>query len=403
MAGHQYVVIGGAGAMGRITVRDLIETCAAGDEVVIADYDFTKAKALADSYSNRSKGPKVTALQVDVKNRAATANALKGAFVVINSVQYQLNVAVMEAALDAKIHYVDLGGLFHTTRKQLELHDRFKAIGRTALLGMGAAPGITNILSRYGADRLDEVTEIHTRVASMDQTKYVPIPALAVSYSLQTILEEFSFEPAVFTKGKFTFVKPMSGDNPHRFPNPIGLRKPMYTIHSEVATLPLTFASKGVKEVSFKIAFDPEFTDRVRFLRDLGLGSHDPIEVQGGKVRPIDVVNKIAMNQPPVKQVGKLKQYEVVRSIVKGKSKGKKVTWIVDCHTAGMPEWGVGLDIDTGSPPAVAAQMLAAGEITETGAIPAEVAVPPEAFFKRLKRRKMTMKATKKSGWGLAT
>ncbi|MEW6055657.1 MAG: saccharopine dehydrogenase NADP-binding domain-containing protein [Bdellovibrionota bacterium] len=393
----KYVVIGGAGAMGRITVKDLVETCAKTDQIVIADFDLNKAKALAASFADN----RVSAVHVDVKNHQSTANALSGAFVAINAVQYQMNLDVMEAALAARCHYIDYGGLFHTTLKQLELGDRFKRIGRLALLGMGAAPGITNILSRHAADQLERVTEIHTRVASMDKTKYAPKPALAISYSLKTILEEFSFEPAVFTKGKMTFVEPMSGDLPHRFPAPIGLRKPMYTIHSEVATLPHSFASKGVKEVSFKIAFDPEFVDRVRFLRDLGFGSHDPVEVAGGvRVAPIDVANKVAMSQPASRQVGQLKQYEVVRAVVKGTKKGRKVTWVIDCHTAGMPAWGIGLDIDTGSPPAIAAQMLAAGEIIETGALPAELAVPPEAFFKHLKKRKMTVKATRKSGWG---
>jgi saccharopine dehydrogenase-like NADP-dependent oxidoreductase len=67
-----------------------------------------------------------------------------------------------------------------------------------------------------------------------------------------------------------------------------------------------------------------------------------------------------------------------------------------------MPAWGVGLDIDTGSPPAVAAQMLAAGEITATGALPPEVAVPTAPFFRRLALRKMQLKATRKAGWGLS-
>jgi saccharopine dehydrogenase (NAD+, L-lysine-forming) len=395
----KYAVIGGAGAMGRITVRDLVETCAPSDEILIADYDLAKAQALAAAIGD----PRVKAVRVDVKNRHEALKALAGVFVVINAVQYQLNLEVMELALAANCNYVDLGGLFHVTRKQMELSPRFKSAGKTAILGMGAAPGITNILSRFGAEKLDRVTEIHTRVASIDRTKYVPKPALAVSYSLQTILEEFSFDPAVFTKGRFTFVKPMSGDVPHRFPSPVGIQRPMYTIHSEVATLPLSYAEKGVREVSFKIAFDPEFVDRVRFLRDLGMGAHDPIEVAGTRVRPIDVVNKIAMTQSPPRQVGKLKQYEVVRAIVKGEKDRKKVTWIVDCHTSGMPDWGIGLDVDTGSPPAVAAQMLAAGEIVEKGALPPEVAVPPEPFFKRLKIRKMKIKAERKSGWSFPT
>jgi saccharopine dehydrogenase-like NADP-dependent oxidoreductase len=130
------------------------------------------------------------------------------------------------------------------------------------------------------------------------------------------------------------------------------------------------------------------------------MASHDSIEVGSTKVAPVDVVNKVAMSQPPAKQVGKLKQYEVVRAVVKGTHKGKKVTWVVDCHTAGMPKWGIGLDIDTGSPPAIAAQMLAAGQITEVGTIPAEIAVPPEAFFKHLKKRNMKVVSSRKQGWG---
>jgi saccharopine dehydrogenase-like NADP-dependent oxidoreductase len=176
----------------------------------------------------------------------------------------------------------------------------------------------------------------------------------------------------------------------------------MYTIHSEVATLPLTYRDRGIREVTFKIAFDPAFVDRVRFLRDLGLASHEPVEVGGVKVRPIDVADRVAMTQPPPVPRGRLDQHEVVRAIVKGRAKGKKVTWVVDCHASGMPEWGLGLDHDTGAPPAIVAQMLAAGEIAATGALPPEVAVPCAPFFARLARRRMKVRAARKDGWWFA-
>ena len=396
-----FAVVGGAGSMGRITVRDLAETCAPGDEILIADYDLEKAAALAASLQGGGR-PRVRAVRVDVTDHAATAAALAGAFVIVSTAQYQLNLDVMEAALAVRAHYLDIGGLFHTTRRQLELDGRFQAAGRIALLGMGAAPGITNLLARHGAEGLDQVREIHLRVGSLDRTRYRPPPALAVAYSLKTVLEEFSMQPAVFTRGEFAFVEPMSGARPHRFPPPVGLRRPMYTLHSEVATLPLAFRDRGVREVSFQIAFDPEFIDRVRFLRDLGMASHEELDVAGVKVRPVDVVSKVAMGQPPARQVGKLDQYEVLRAVVKGVSAGKKVTRIVDCHTRGMPAWGIGLDIDTGSPPAIAAQMLAAGEITASGAFAPEVAVPCEAFFRRLRIRRMQLKTTRRSGWDFA-
>jgi saccharopine dehydrogenase-like NADP-dependent oxidoreductase len=391
--------------MGRITVRDLFETCAPTDEIVVADYDRAKAEALVASLQALGNGaarPRLRAAGVDVKDRAAAAAALRGAFAVINAAQYQLNLEVMELALAIGAHYVDLGGLFHVTRKQLALDDRFQAAGRTAVLGMGAAPGITNLLARLGADRLETVREIHLRVGSADRTRYRNVPALPVAYSLKTILEEFSMEPAVFTKGDWTFVEPMSGARPHRFPPPVGVRRPMYTIHSEVATLPVSFRDKGVREVSFQIAFDPEFLDRVRFLRDLGMASHEELEVAGARVRPIDVVNKVAMSQAPAVQVGRLDQHEVLRAVVKGTAGGRKETWVVDCHTPGMPAWGIGLDVDTGTPPAVAAQMLAAGEIPATGVVNPELAVPYDPFFRRLKLRRMTVKVSRRAGWSFA-
>jgi saccharopine dehydrogenase-like NADP-dependent oxidoreductase len=305
----------------------------------------------------------------------------------------------MNAALAVGAHYVDLGGLFHVTRRQLALHDRFKERQLTALLGMGAAPGISNLLARRGADQLDTVREIHLRVGSCDKTRYAGQMALPVSYSIKTVLEEFSFDPAVFTKGEFRFVPPMSGALPHRFPEPVGLQRPMYTLHSEVATLPVSYQDKGVREVSFKIAFDAEFLDRVRFLRDVGLASDKPLEVNGQSVIPIDLVNKVVMSQPRPKQIGKLKQYEIVRAVVKGTKAGKKLTYVADCHTAGMPAWGIGLDIDTGAPPSIAAQMLLSGLITERGVVPPEIAVPAAPFFKALKARRMTVKTTVKTGW----
>lgn len=403
--GNKIVVLGGAGFMGRITVRDLFETSSPKDEIVIADYDLQKAKDMVQELQKNakdlSKHPKLVAVFGNVKDASNMAEVLKDCLACINCVQYQMNLEIMDAALAARCHYVDLGGLYHMTIKQMAYDDRFKAIGKLALLGMGAAPGITNILARYGADKLDVVKEIHCRVGNNDKTKYSSNPALAVSYSLKTILEEFSMEPAVFTKGKFTYTKPMSGDIPHKFPAPVGVVKPMFTIHSEVATLPLSFKDKGVQEVSFKIAFDPEFTSKVRFLRDLGMASHDTIDVLGTKVKPIDVINKVAMTQPPVKQIGKLKQYEVVRTIVKGTKDKKKLTWIVDCHNPGHSGWNLGVDTDTGCPPAIAVQMLALGEITAKGAMAAELCVPPEPFFKHLKKRKMTVEVTKKSGWDL--
>ena len=388
--------------MGRVTVRDLVETLPRDEdwEILVADWSGDNARSLALSFQD----PRLRAVRVDARDRKAAVRDLGPAFALINSTSHHLNLDAMALALDLGAHYVDLGGLFHVTRKQLDLDARFKMAGRLALIGMGAAPGITNMLARKAADQLETVSEVHARVASVDKTRYETKPALAAGYSLQTILEEFSLSPAVFTKGLFTFVPPMSGDRPHEFPEPVGIQRPMHTLHSEVATLPLSFAEKGIRECTFKIAFDPEFLERICFLRDLGLASAEKIEfADGARVSPIELVNRVVMGIPAPVPKGRLVQHEVVRVIVKGTRGGKKMTLIEDLHTKGMPSWGMGLEIDTGAPPAVAVQMLGSGEIAATGVLPPERCVPVEPFFDRLRLRKMRVVSAELAGWAFKT
>ena len=109
----RFVVVGGTGMMGSVAVRDLFETTK--DEIVIL------ARAGAKEAAKKYKSKRVTGVNADVKNTAQTARAFKNADVVLNCAIYYVNLDVMKACLEAKCSYVDLGGLFHTTKKQLLL------------------------------------------------------------------------------------------------------------------------------------------------------------------------------------------------------------------------------------------------------------------------------------------
>src|SRR5688572_15638803 len=144
------VILGGAGAMGRITAEDLLRTSRGKAQVVIADRDFSAVRGLP-----------VETVHVDVTDPASLRRALDGAYATIASLPYRYNLAAMEGALDAGVHYIDLGGLFHVTRRQLDLAARFEESGVMAILGMGSAPGIVNVLAVLAAHGLDRVREIH--------------------------------------------------------------------------------------------------------------------------------------------------------------------------------------------------------------------------------------------------
>ena len=78
---------------------------------------------------------------------ATSPQQLDGMEVMVNSAAYRINLAAMRACLDAGCHYMDLGGLYHVTAEQLKLSAEFEQRGRLALLGIGSAPGKTNLLA----------------------------------------------------------------------------------------------------------------------------------------------------------------------------------------------------------------------------------------------------------------
>ena len=284
------VVVGGAGAMGRWTVRDLTESEGV-DEVVVADLDGSRAREAAGWAAARSGSngtAQVSGLALDATDPDALRRAFDGADVVCNCAVFALNLPVMEACADSGTHYTDLGGLFHTTRRQLALHDRFEAAGVTAVVGMGGSPGITNVLAALAARDLATVTEVEVRLGVADfAPSSAPVP---VPYAIQTILDEFAVPAMAFLDGRLVEVPAMSGQEELDFPPPVGRVRVGHTLHSEVATLPSFFADRGIRSVTFKVGFPPEFMDRLALLSALGLADTSPVELPSGRVVPRELL-----------------------------------------------------------------------------------------------------------------
>jgi saccharopine dehydrogenase-like NADP-dependent oxidoreductase len=387
---NRITVVGGAGAMGRISVRDLVETAPADVEIVLADFNEAAARAVARSVSASSSAKRRVRVQiVDVTKRAEAVRALAGTTVLINACHHAFNLRLMDIALKIGAHYCDLGGLFHVTREQLKQHQAFARAGLLAICGIGSAPGIVNVMARAAADRFDTVSDIHIAVGTVDRTPRKRAGLLSTSYTIHTVLDEASQPAALFTNGKLRFVEPLSGADAVDFPDPVGTQYPARTIHSELATLPASFKKKGVREVSFRIAFPGDLTDRLRFLHQLGMTSSTPFAVNGRKVVPRDMLLSLLAAQPAPVATGPVDEYEVLRVTVRGRREGTEVEVVNDCHVPGIPAWKMGVDVDTGCPPSIVAQMLIRGEIDARGVLPPESAVPPEPFFAALAQRGM--------------
>ena len=322
----------GAGIIGRVIARDLA-TWDRPDEVTVGDLDPERAKALGGEHG-------FDGADVDVLDPDSLDAFLTGASVVVNAAQYHVNLAVMEGALRAGCHYLDLGGLFHTTRRQLELGERFEEAGLSAVLGIGSCPGIANVHAGDLGSRLDEVRSVRIfNGATIDPSDRITWP-----YSLWTILDEVTERPVVFRGGQFVEVEPLSEEEPFPFLEPIGHATTHLSLHSEVATIPVSLAAKGIERCEFKIRFfglsEPALR-KLAFLASIGLASTEPRTVGEAKgVIPrrllVDLLEETA--PPPPEHAG----FKDIATVAEGTNDGVATRLRLDATAWPSPELGVG-------------------------------------------------------------
>ncbi len=373
------MVLGGAGAMGRATVYDLARS---GVNVLLLDADLAAAERVARRYG----AGRTEAGTVDARDAAALAARIGGASVLVNAGPYVFNLSVMDAALRAKAHYIDLGGLFHTTRKQLALDAAFRRAKRLAVLGMGSAPGILNVLARAAADPLKKVAALRCYNGGADYTKYAA--ALAFGFAPATVLDEFTLPPMIFDRGRFRATKPLSGGEDFYFE--LGLQKVHRSLHSEVATLPISYKRKGIRECFFKIAYDPVLIERLKLLIDVGLTDR---EAGPRGVAPRDVLLDCFKRLPPPPDFIDDRDSVALVAIGEDAQGPVEVRYDLTATPQRTPPLSA-VARDTGFPPAIVARMLLDGRIRERGVLPPERCVPVAPFLAALAERGMHAKRT---------
>jgi lysine 6-dehydrogenase len=363
------IAVLGAGAMGSAAAVLLARH---GDaELLVLDVDAGRAARVAERAGAEARAFDASAGEL--------ATALKDVSAVAACLPYRLNLEVMEAALAAGTHYADLGGLYHVTLKQWELHERFRDAGLSGVMGIGSAPGITNVLARLGADRLDEgsVRSIDMVDGSVDLTE----SGFAVPYSAETIVDEFTLPAIVFEDGEVREVPAGSGVVDWEFPEPVGTQPAMYTLHSEPATLPRTIP--GVRDVRWRLALPRPIHDGFAFLVGTGLASRDPVMTSTGPVVPREVL--VATLERLGGGDAEPNDEETIDVRVAGTRAGAPATYRSLARIRPAPEGLSAGAFGTAIPIAITARWLAEGRVPP-GVYPPETAFDPEAFVADLAR-----------------
>ncbi len=388
-------VVLGAGAIGSVA-GTLLAKSKDVERLVIADRSLEAARALAEKLDRG----RAEAMRVDANKVDAMEEAFKGFDIVVNLVLPRFNLKIMDACLKARVHYMDAATDLALAKEkpgdpvkappeslQLEYDDAFRKAGLTALLGMGQDPGISNLMARIGADRLDEVQEILVRDGDNGTVEGYEFASL---WSADTLIEEVLMPALAYRDGKFVRLGSLEGEEVFEFPLPVGPLTVYNVDHEETNTLPL-FIDKGLQHMDFKIAIPEDLAHALKVFQRFGLHRGHPIEVEvkstGEKVKvaPRDML--AALMPDPKTLAGKAEGAASLAVVVRGLKAGEKAGWMfwmtLD-HQECYRKYGFNATAyPVGAPMVMSALMLEAGEIDRRGVFPPE-ALDPAPFLKRL-------------------
>ncbi|WP_284948228.1 saccharopine dehydrogenase family protein [Acidisoma cladoniae] len=382
------LVLGGAGAMASGTVRDLISIHQEHiTEVIVADRLLGAAQALARGMGD----DRLRAVEVDCADQAALAVLLAGCDLCINAVPTFAGqqMTIFDACRQAGKPYVDYGGMGVLTVEQKKHHAAWAASGIPAVLGLGADPGISNMVCRAVAERLDEIDRIN--LFWVAKNFGAPSPVLVPPYSLATLLAEYANPSQQFLDGALRQVPPRSGQEVLHLPEPWGETEFMYTQHSEPLTVPFSegIRDKGIREFTWKLHL-PEHEHRAWLaLCAAGFDDYDePLLVKEQMVKPIDVLD--ALIRRNIERRGHLvpptEIHELHLAVGEGRVAGR--TTRLNCAVIGAPhpDHAGYNDPATSIGLAIGVQLLLRGGI-RPGVWAPEECFETEPFFAELRHR----------------
>jgi saccharopine dehydrogenase-like NADP-dependent oxidoreductase len=300
------ITVLGAGMVGRAIALDLAKV----HQVTSYDRD---AAALA-----RLSGVKTHV--ADLSDEAAVRAAVADADLVICAVPGFMGFRTLKTLLSAKKNVVDISFM---PEAALELDALAKANGVVAVMDMGVAPGMDNLLLGHH-DPTMQIARFECLVGGLPAARTYPFEYKA-PFSPIDVIEEYTRPARLVENGKVV-VRP-------------ALSEPELVEFEGIGTLE-SFNSDGLRSIVDTMAHIPDMVEKtLRYpghralmaaLSAGGFFSETPIDVRGQQVRPLDATSaillaawKLAPDEP---------EFTVMRVTVEGSEAGEQVRYVYDLH-----------------------------------------------------------------------
>jgi len=375
------LVLGGAGAVCKETTRDLAEY-SDFEEIVVADYNVEAAERLIGEIGD----PRLKAIRFDANDYEGMLRLFPEYDVVVNGLPFRYDYVVNKACVEVGVNGLDLS----SEDPQFALHEEALKKDMLFVPGVGATPGITNMMARRASEVLDRMDEVDIFFAAF--RCLAPAPGL-----LQTTLWEFNPEEeerteVYFEDGAWHPTPPLSGERVVRFHEQIGEQRVYYVPHDESYSLPISFPT--LRRAAVRGCFPPHVMALMGSLMRAGLLSSRPVRVGEAEMPSIEVMRALLADAPFSKE-NPVWAYGLVVEVT-GERAGRRVKCTYRSKHPPQEEWGgeSAYFKNVGIPLSIGAQLIAHGETTGKGVLPPEQALPTDRFFAELARRGIVVEET---------
>lgn len=371
----KFLVIG-SGLMGSALAYDLARSKNV-EGITLADQDLKRAESVAGKIQSKS----IRTAQLDVNLFDDVVALMEGHDCAFGAVSYRFNYALSKAAIEAGVHYCDLGGNDEVVRRQLTLDAQAKRKNVAIVANCGLAPGLSNVLAAGGAGLFDTVDSMFMRVGGLPRHPKPPLNYQLV-FSVEGLINEYSGKSAVIRNSRISEVETMTEIEPIEFPAPFGTLEAFHT-SGGTSLLPSMFEGK-VRELNYKTIRYQGHCEKFKALLDLDFASNEPLTLGSNVFTEKEVFFELLRRKLPFTGPDVV----LLRVTIEGKRQGRKQTLTFNLVDFQDESDNITAMMRTTSfPTSVIGQFLVQNLIKQRGVMTPEQCVPLEPFLAEMKNR----------------
>ena len=372
----------GAGLQGSACAYDLLQNPEV-TQVRLADLHFDHLPPFLKPLA----GPRLIPTPLDVRDRVAVLALMRECDAVMSAIPYYFNFQLAECAVEAGVHFCDLGGNTEIVFQQKELATAAAAKGVTVVPDCGVAPGMVNILAEYGIRQLDTVESVQIFVGGLPQHPEPPLNYKIV-YSLEGVIDYYTTLSWVIRDGKREQVTALSELETVKFPEPVGDLEAFHTAGG-LSTMAFRYEGK-IPSMEYKTLRYPGHAAIMKTIRELGLLDLEPVDVKGTKVVPRDL---FVSTVGPKLTMPDSHDLLALRVNVVGTKDGKPAARRFDLVDLYDEAHGVSAMMrTTGYSLSITGQMQVRGQVTPPGVWTPDECMPAQAYISELRARGIDIK-----------